>query len=453
MAASGMLAARNGIPMHKRVPYLPRFIKTGAQAGQPRMGDNLNGVVAVGAHAASPHSGTPVFCRHLALSYIEDRRFLDLAAQNPCDLHDYYSDGGLDVLERRHDEWLRSPPEVRQVVGNRQFGHWLADVAEEMGQADKTCAEALLLSPNHAMAARIQRKFRRGARYIRVSCYDPNGNVPGGTGNHTALEVSRPDELRKHSMQDFFTRLSGYFQGSEVDAACVAAICPDVPLQKTHALPYLDRDIPPPEYAAALDAAVRGHFPGALHALCKRLAAQGVTGNEALQLIDTPDRPLWAAAGLGFPGLFESFAEALRHLDVRGAAALPALRAQGPEGFSAALHKAVANGHTAAFTDFARALVRLEITGDAALAALEARNAEGVSPIQRAAQLKHPDAFVNFAKALQILGIVGKPARQALLDMAEDGSTPVVDLVERHRGDAQLKDLKDAIALLREPPA
>jgi len=448
-----MPAARNAIPAHKRAPYLPRFVKIGPQAGEPRMGESLNGVVAVGADAASPHSGTPVFCRHLALSYIEDRKFLDLAAQNPCDLYDYYSDGKLESLERQHDEWLRSPPAVQQVVGNRQFGHWLADIAAQMGRIDKTCAEALLFSPDHAMAVRIQHKSRRGTGYIRVSCYDPNGNAPGGTGNHIALEVSRPDDLRRHAMQDFFTRLSRYFQGSEVDAACVAAICPDVPLQKTHALPYLGhRNAPPSAYAAALDAAVRRHLPDTLHTLCERLAAQGVTGSAALPLIDTPARPLVAAAELGFPGLFESFAEALRHLDVRGTAALPALQAQGPAALPV-LHIAAVHGHTAAFIDFARALVRLEVAGDAALAALEARDAEGVPALLRAAQMKHPEAFVNFAKALQILGIAGDPAWHALLGEAEDDTTPIIDLVKRHRDPAQLKDLKDAIALLREPPA
>jgi hypothetical protein len=306
------------------------------------------------------------------------------------------------------------------------------------------------------MAVRIQHKSRWGARYVRVSCYDPNGNEPGGTGNHTPLEVNRPDELRKHSMQDFFTRLSTYFDGSEVDAPCVAAICPDVPLPKTRALPYLGQGGPeahlPPEYAAALDATVRVHLPETLHTLCKTLAADGVTGSEALRWVDTPARPLWAAAILGYPGMFKSFADALRHLGVQGTAALPALQAQEPPEISA-LHRAVARGHAAAFVDFAQALVRLEITGDAALAALQARDAEGVSALQRAVELKHPDAFVNFAKSLQILGIAGEPALQALLDMAEDGSTPIVDLVKRHKSHVQLKDLKDAIALLREPPA
>ncbi len=455
MAASGTLAARTVIPAHKRVPYLPRFVKTGDLVGQPRMGESLNGVVTVGTTAASPHSGEQVFCRHLAHSYIEDRKFLDLAAQNPCDLHDYYSHGRLQALEQRHDEWQGSPPEVQQVVGNRQFGHWLADIAQEMGRANKACAEALLLSPDHAMAVRIQHKSRRGAKYVRVSCYDPNGNQPGGTGNHTPLEVNRPDELRKHSMQDFFSRLSTYFSGGEADTACVAAICPEVRLPKAHALPYLSPGGPegaPPGYAAALAAAVSRHLPETLNALCKLLAAQGVTGSEVLPLLDNLALPLCAAAELGFPGMFKSFADALRLLGVRGAAALPALQAKEPLGHSA-LHLAVKSGHTAAFVDFAQALVRLEITGDAAVAALEARDAEGVPALLRAAQLKLPDAFVNFAKALQILGIAGMPAWQALLGEVENNTTPVSDLVKHNRDPRQLKDLQNAVALLREPPA
>lgn len=459
-AAPGMPAARNAIPAHKRVPYLPRLAKIGPQAGQPRMRENLNGAVAVAADAATPHSGTPVLCRHLAQSYIQDRQFLDLAAQSPWDLHDYYSGGRLDAVERQHDEWLHSPAEAQQVVGNRQFGRWLADIAAEMGRMDKTCAEALLCSPDHAMAVRIQHKSRRSTGYIRVSCYDPNGSEPGGTGNHIALEVSRPAELGGHSMRDFFTRLGEYVPGGDEDAACVGAICPAVPLPTAGPPPYLGRPGPqgrlPPAYALALFVAVGVGLREPLRALCQLLAAQGVTASQALPALLAKDSDgfsaLHRAADRGLADAFTGFAQALQQLGVPADAAVAALLDKDPHGFSA-LHHAASGGHTQAFIDFARALQHLGITGHKGLCALLDEDRHGSSALQCAAEEKHPGAFVNFAKALRILGIAGDPAWHALLGEAMGDTTPIIDLVKRHGDRAQLKDLQDAVAVLREPPA
>lgn len=453
MTVSRTPGVRNAIPAHKRVPYLPERVKTGELAGRPRMRENLNGEVTVGT--------TEVACRHLALSYIEDRQFLDLAAQNRRGLHKYYGDGKLEAVADRMSIWRGSPPEAWQPVGNRQFGRWLADVAGEMERNGKACAEALLLLPTagtqttHAMAVRIQHKSREGAGYIRVSCYDPNGNAPGGTGNHTALEVTRPDELHPHAMQDFFTGLCDHFVGNVVDTACVAAICPDLPLPTTRALPYLGRGDPesglPPEHAAALFAAVMGGLRDPLLTLCRLLASRGVTGSEALPLLHNQQLPLLYAACSWRPGLFESFAEALRLLDVRGIEALPALLSRHRNGFST-LHCAVENGDTtAAFVDFALALARLDVTGNVALAAL-ANRAQGVAPaLEVAAMRKAPDTFVNFAKALRVLGITGAQARQAILGLAEDGTMRLVDLVRHHQDRNQIEDLDDALVLLDEP--
>lgn len=412
------MAARNAIPAHKRVPYLPELVKTGELAGQPRMRENLNGIPFAEATEDSAHADETVSCRHLALSYIEDRKFLDLAAQNPRDLRKYYSGGKLEAVAQRAHIWRGSPPEAWQAVGNRKFGHWLAAIAKEMERTGKTCAEAVLIFPTviddvHVLAVRIQRKSREGGGYIRISAYDPSGIEPGGTGNHKALEVTRPKDLLKHSLQDFFTAF-----GSEPDLACVAAICPDLPLPADGELPYLgqgsSKRSPPPEWADAIYAVVIGGLREPLLALCKRLASRGVTGSAVLPVLHNPSNPpLLLAASTWRPGLFETFAEAMLLLGVRGPETLPVLLSTHRKGFSS-LYFATEKT-TAAFADFAQAMVRLAIPRKKALAAL-ANQAPGVpSALVEAVLRSDPCAFVDFAKALQILNVRGAKALPALL--------------------------------------
>lgn len=367
-------------------------------------------------------------------------KFLDLVAQSPATLRAFFSMPGVMADGEAHAKQTRSlDASCKQLVGNRQFGAWIADMGDQMRAQEATECKVVLAGRDHEMAVHLEwKRDDDGADRLRVTCYDPNN-----TGNHKAFEVRSTSELRAdpkdsgvdYSMDKCFDHLDSYFPDEHEDpgAYCMTAICSDVLLDPPQPARYfslhssngaLDRQA---FNEATSQALISGVHP-LLQPLAQELSARGTRGADAVPFVTVHTDE-------GTTGTFEAFknkdgrsitryAQMLSHLGITGQDAVPLMRAMHANGTMGG-YEAFEEGDGQTLKDYAVALKYLGIEGEMAVPLMRVFHGKGTSGTFSAILNNRTEVFEDYAKALNHLGIRGALAEPLLEVVDPDGEKGV----------------------------
>ena len=334
---------------------------------------NFNPTAMPQATNAAPQSVT---CRHFSMSWIEDPDFLEVA-QSAESIRRYFSapQTSRDRAEQRYTNALHTDEAYKQCVGNAQFGHWLADTATNLQASGLTATTALVLTIEHAMAVRMQRKTDAdGSQRICVTCYDPNR-----TGAQLRFEAAAPEQLRERSLAECFG--PEYF-GDHASLCCTA----------------IDQNLATSRPALAYAPSI-ADFP-------------------ALSQIATH------ALATGQPATVRVAIELLEGADIKGIDAIEVLlgcrnKKSGAPGFALAMQ----DNHADALHAFMSGLPALDLIGAQAWPLLSARRRDGVTGLMTAMQCNHVHAVAAWMDGLQTIGVRGSDAAALLGIALPNGAT------------------------------
>ena len=325
------------------------------------------------AQGAVPQSVT---CRHFSISWIENPNFLEVT-QSEKSIQRYFAkpETSRNRAEERYMSAMRTDEAFKRCVGNAQFGHWLADTCTDLKAGGRTETTALVVTLEHAMALRMQRKAEAdGSERICVTCYDPNR-----TSAHLRFEASTPQQLHARSLAECFG--PEYF--GDQSSLCCTIISQDIATSRP-ALAYA----PSGTHLAALSQL-------ATHALA---TGQSATVRAVLAQLESAD--------------------------IKGADAIEALldcrnRKSGAPGFAIALQ----DGHTEALRAFLAGLPALGLTGAHAWPLLNARRRDGVTGLMAAMQCNHAPTVAAWLDGLHAVGLNGSDAASLLGVALPNGAT------------------------------
>ena len=317
-----------------------------------------------------------VTCRHLSISWIENPNFLEVA-QSAESIRRYFAapETSRDRAEQRYASAMHTDEAFKRCVGNAQFGHWLEDTFKALRTSGRTETTALVVTLEHAMALRMQRKTEAdGSERICVTCYDPNR-----TSAHLRFEASTSKQLRARSLAECFG--PEYF-GDEASLCCTT-ISQDIATSR----PVLAFAPSSAGLAALSQLATHALATGqsaTVRAVLAQLAAAGIAGTDAINAL----------------------------LDCRN-------RKSGAPGFALALQ----NGHTEALQAFMYGLPALGVTGAHALPLLSARRRDGVTGLMAAMQCNHAETVAAWLDGLHAVGLYRGEAASLLGGALPNGTT------------------------------
>lgn len=362
-------------------------------------------------------------CRHLSVGWIDNPDFLEVA-QSAESIRHYFSapETSLDRAEQRYASALHTDEAFKRCVGNAQFGQWLADTSTDLVASGRTQTTALVLTLEHAMALRMQRKTDAdGSERICVTCYDPNR-----TSAHLRFEAATPQQLNARSLAECF--------GPEYFSDTASLFCTIVGQDLATTRPVLSYAPPHTDFATLAQLATHALATGqssTVGAVLMLLASAGVNGADATAVLLNCRHRKSGAPGFalamqeGHGQAVSAFMSGLPALGLAGAHAWPLLDAKRQDGVTG-LMTAMQRNHAQAVAAWLDGLHAVGIFGADAAALLGSALPNGATAHYLAFQFGNTDAVEAWLARLPALGIQGREAAALLGAPRPTGWTPLI---------------------------
>jgi hypothetical protein len=389
-----------------------------------RIDDNCRFHVPRGFGEEGPFVSEPtrIVCRHLALAFLKEPHFVDIVAARRIPEY-FVKHGGLGPYQVSFNRLVSVPDApTRELVGNRGFGMWLADMADRMLKRGLGETGVVLTTEDHVMALKIRHKAEANPARVEAVFYDPN--LTNAEMSVQTAAAGGSQQFQALSFDQFCVKWPEYFaRGTGADGICVVAENIDgIVLKPPEELPpgKLElRYLGTAAYPTAFGAALERNMPDAMRALGAAFAVDGIDGSDRLAILEGRGHDgLHLAAQVGLTQVIVARGEVLHQLGVTGEPAARLLEATGSR-FGSPLFSAAQHGNSEIIRAYDADLRKLDITGDRAVRVLEGRNGEGARAVIMAAQFGH-EAFVKtYREVLNERGITGRRALRLLEGKAE----------------------------------
>lgn len=400
--ADSILRCDGSFPVYKK--NTPAFNKSQPYMPMPfnRHFQNLNGEVNF------PYSNEPIYCRHLAASYVVDSLtspdgkvdFMkhyssaqNIAAHVPASTETTYQ--SLKAHATRHD-----------LIKNDALGSHIKMCFEDMQEKGEKVSGLLIESLNHTMAIRLRVKGSPEKPVYVISFYDPNK-----TDTAVRCEVSDLAEIEHHTLAQWIDGSTGaegglyqdYYGGIEpisLVTQCNLTNLTGSPLAGTKKLTSFNPDPITPTHLSFL---LRNNFVADFIGLLPRLKAIGAQEPDKLynlltQKTDVGYFGLYIALQNGDTEMVRAFGELLKLIPEHLRAELVASRrSDGVPGLCMALQ----NGHAETIQAFGELLKLIPQRQRAELIA--AIGDDGVPGLFMALQNGHAKAVRAFGELLKLI--------------------------------------------------
>ena len=399
----------------KLQPYRGTTVRTGPRVGLPRMRGSINNTVDVDPAAAGRY-GTRVTCRALSLAWLGTPKFIDQVV-NANDVKNFFSEGeGLRAFDARQDQLERQAPAARTLMSDRGFGAYVHDLAQHMAAHGLDETGTLLVTPNHALGLKLQRKAGdKGERFV-LSAYDPNAS--GVQIKMQELDVQTLGGFGALRLSQMFPDIAKSFPpGTPGSQMCFKAMsCEGIELAAGSSLPYVG-DPDALRSGAAVALALQDNGPEQLAIVADALVAQGLTGSAALDAVagarQDGHMAFYSAAQKGTPHA-QAYAELMRDLAIPRDEACRLMTGQRPGGNDTpAVHVAARRNGCEFIESFGRGLAALGLPPHEAGPLLRGQGADHTA-LGTAAQYGHADFVRSYGLAVRAAGLQGRDAARLM---------------------------------------